>query len=287
MSFSDIYKESNTQFSLEVFPPKTDKGQDLLLEELSKLKKINPRYISVTYGAMGSTRSLTQDLALKIHEKTGVPTAFHFTCVGSDREEIKKYVSELHERGINMVVALRGDVPQHQQKFIAPQNGFAHANDLVSYLRELKDFSIAVAGYPEKHVEAVSLEVDIENLKRKTDAGADIIITQLFFDNQKFYSWVEKVRRAGIQKPIVAGIMPILKLSQIERITQMSGATLPDDLRLNLEKHQNSDEDMIQIGVEHAIKQCEDLIANKIAGIHFYCLNKSDSVLKIASACRK
>lgn len=286
MRFSEIYKNKSPRFSIEIFPPKTPQGVLSLLSELKQLSVIDPAYVSVTYGAMGSTRDLTQDLAIHVHEELGLNTAFHFTCVGSGREDIKRYVDYLHGRGINMVVALRGDRPLDQASFEPPTDGFSHANELVSYLKGLNDFSIAVAGYPEKHPEAIDLNGDIDNLKRKVDAGADVIITQLFFDNALFYRWVEKVRKANIQIPIIAGIMPILKLAQIKRISTMCGATMPIELISQLEKSQDNDAAMIQIGIDHATAQCRDLMKQNVAGIHFYCLNKAHSVLQIAKNCR-
>lgn len=285
MQFSEIYTDGKFHFSLEVFPPKTPNGVATLFVELTKLKKIDPVYVSVTYGAMGSTRDLTKDLAIKIHDKLGLNTAFHFTCVGSGRGEIRKYVNDLARRGIKLIVALRGDKPQDAKEFMPPSDGFCYANELVAFLSGFNKFSMAVAGYPEKHIEAQSLEKDIENLKRKVDAGADIIITQLFFDNDNFYRWVDRVRGVGITIPIVAGIMPILKLSQIQRITSMCGAKIPKNLIDRLEKCADDDA-VTQVGVDHASAQCLDLIKNGVSGIHFYCLNKAYSVLKVVEACQ-
>lgn len=284
MKFSEIYNSGKFRFSLEIFPPKTPEGIVTLFSELEKLKAIDPAYVSVTYGAMGSTRDLTKDLAIAVHEKLKLNTAFHFTCVGSGRDEIKAYVDHLAGHGINLIVALRGDIPQGAGEFVPPKNGFRYANELVSYLHGFNNFSLAVAGYPEKHIEATSLEADIENLKRKVDAGAEIIITQLFFDNDKFYRWSEKVRAAGIKLPIVAGIMPILKLSQIQRITSMCGASLPPVLLERLQKC-TTETEMAAVGIEHATSQCRELIKNHVAGIHFYCLNKAHSVLKVVEDC--
>jgi len=285
MRFNDIYKNKTFRFSVEVFPPKTEKGLAKIYDELTALKAINPAYVSVTYGAMGSTRSLTQDIALKIHDDLKLNTAFHFTCVGSGKEEIKKYVNTLRERGINNIVALRGDRPQDPD-YKKPEDGFSYANELVSYLSEIGDFSIAVAGYPEKHIEAQSIDEDIENLKRKVESGAEVIITQLFFDNQLFYEWLAKIRSKGISVPIIPGIMPILKLAQIERITNMCGANLPKELIRRLEKCGGDEEKMRLVGVDHAASQCQDLIQNNVSGVHFYCLNRADSVLAIVDKCR-
>lgn len=283
MEFSNLYSNNKFHFSLEIFPPKTTSGVDKLFAELNLLKAIKPAYVSVTYGAMGSTRNLTKDLALEIHHKLKMNIAFHFTCIGSGKNEIRDYVTDLHRQGINLVVALRGDKPGVDYQ--PPIDGFLHANELVSYLHDLDDFSIAVAGYPEKHIEAVSMESDLENLKRKVDAGADIIITQLFFENSNYYRWLEKVHKMGITIPVIAGIMPILNLNQIQRITKMCGAQLPNSLISKLEKVKEDELAMKEVGIEHATLQCLDIMANKTAGIHFYCLNQSHSVLKIVENC--
>lgn len=285
MRFAEIYKENKFRFSVEVFPPKTEEGVVSLFTELEKLKAIDPSYVSVTYGAMGSTRSLTQDLAIKIHEKIKLNTAFHFTCVGCGRQEIKDYVSPLRDRGITNVVALRGDKPK-DPGYTPPKDGFTYANELVTYLNEINGFSIAVAGYPEKHIEAKDLESDILSLKRKVDAGADVIITQLFFDNTDYYRWLEKVRGAGVKVPIIPGIMPILRLKQIEKITAMCGAKIPDDLWKKLKSCGDDEDAVVAVGIEHALSQCRDLIKNKVPGIHFYCLNRAHSVLTIVKGCR-
>lgn len=283
MRFSKLYQDGKFHFSLEIFPPKTRAGVDKLFHELNLLKSIHPAYVSVTYGAMGSTRDLTKDLALQIYQELKMNIAFHFTCVGSGKNEIRDYVTDLHAKGIKLVVALRGDKPTPD--YVPPPDGFHHANELVSYLHKLDDFSIAVAGYPEKHIEAGSLESDLENLKRKVDAGAEIIITQLFFDNSDYYSWLEKVYKKGITIPVIAGIMPILNLNQIQRITKMCGAKLPQSLIHKLEKVKDDEFAMKEVGIEHATLQCLDLIQNKSKGIHFYCLNQSHSVLRIVENC--
>lgn len=280
--FSDFYQDGHTKLSIEIFPPKTESGVLQLFEELTLLKAIHPAFVSVTYGAMGSTRHLTKDLALRIHQELKMTTAFHFTCVGSNREEVKDYVHKLADAGIELIVALRGDVPKETGKiFVPPQNGFRHAHELVSYLQGCNRFSIAVAGYPEKHIEAKTFEEDLEHLKCKVESGADIIITQLFFNNEDYYRFVDRIQAMGLQQPVVAGIMPILHLKQVEKITGMCGAKIPEALFTKLSSAQDDPQKIREIGTEHAMEQCEDLIRQGVPGIHFYCLNKSDSVLKI------
>lgn len=284
--FSDFYRQGRFRFSLEIFPPKTDSGVVSLFAELQRLNAVDPAFVSVTYGAMGSTRGLTRDLVLKIRDEIALTTAFHFTCVGFGHQEIRKYVTDLAKQGINLVVALRGDIPQKMHgHFTPPADGFRYASELVGYLRGLDGFSIAVAGYPEKHIEATSFEADLENLKRKVDAGADIILTQLFFNNDHYYSYLERVRKLDIHCPVVPGILPIQNLRQVKKIAALCGASLPKKLFQDLEKFHNDSQAMMQIGLEHATRQCRDLITFGVPGIHFYSLNKADAVLGIVGAC--
>jgi len=281
MSFGQFY--SRFRYSIEVFPPKTDEGVKNVFKELAALKVIDPAFISVTYGAFGSTRDLTKDLALRIKRELNLEAAFHFTCVGSGRSAIRQYVTELRDNGINLVVALRGDKPPGMETFVPPPDGFSYASELVAYLQEIGGFSLAVAGYPEKHIEAPSLEVDINNLKRKVDAGADIIITQIFYDNADYYRYVEKVRASGVAIPVIAGIMPIMNLKQIQRITGLCGAKLPSQLLARLEACGDDEAAMREVGIDHAAAQCRDLIAHGAPGIHFYALNKAHSVLQVVA----
>lgn len=281
MRFSDFYNSGRHKYSFEVFPPKDETGVVSLIAALKRLAVFDPAFVSVTYGAMGSTRDLTRDLALRVRRETGLVTAFHFTCVGADRESVRAYVHRLKQEGIDLVVALRGDAPQGGER---PASDFSYANELVSYLREIDGFSIAVAGYPEGHVEAPDKETDLKNLKRKVDAGADVVLTQLFYDNRDYFDFVDRARKIGIAVPIVPGIMPILNLKQIEKITKMCGAKLPDDLHRNLEQAQGDPETMRMVGVGHAIRQCRELIGRGVPGIHFYILNRAESTSEILKA---
>lgn len=284
--FSDFYRGPKPALSVEIFPPKTDKGVETLFGELQALKAVNPAFVSVTYGALGSTRDLTKDLAVRIHRELKLNAAFHFTCVGSGRDDIRQYVAELASEGINLVVALRGDKPSGMTDFTPPPDGFRYANELVEYLATRGPFSMAVAGYPEKHVEAVSLEDDLANLKRKVDAGADVILTQLFFNNIDYYNFVERVRAVGILIPVIPGILPIQSLKQVQRITSLCGAHLPKPLFEQLTACGEDEEAMRGVGLAHATEQCRDLLDHGVPGVHFYSLNKAYSVLKIVEACR-
>lgn len=283
MNFRDFYQPKKPAFSFEVFPPKTPQGIANLFSALKDLKKFDPAFVSVTYGAMGSTRDLTSDLAIRIQKEIGVTTAFHFTCVGSSRTEIRRYVEALKRAGIRYVVALRGDPPT-EGSFIPPQDGFRYANELVAYLKEIDGFSLAVAGYPEGHIEAPDKETDLANLKRKVDAGADIVITQLFFDNRDYFDFVNRARKIGITVPIIPGIMPILNIKQVEKIAGMCGAKIPKDLHDRLLVCGEDTDAMQKIGIEHATQQCRDLLQKGAPGIHFYTLNRSASVAEILNS---
>lgn len=288
MRFLDFYpKGVGPRFSVEIFPPKTEAAKRDLFVELEQIKPVNPTFVSVTYGAMGSTRTLTRELVLGIREKLGLTTAFHFTCVGFDKKQIHEYVTDLLNRGVNLVVALRGDIPPEMgSRFIPPENGFHYASELVGYLKSCDGLSMAVAGYPEKHMEAESFESDLANLKRKVDAGADIVITQLFFENHHFVNYLERVRAMGVDCPVIPGILPIRNLKQLDRIVHMSGASLPAKLKSDLEKHQNDPRAVANVGREHAISQCRELIELGVHGIHVYSLNKAEPVLNLVEGCR-
>lgn len=286
MKFSDFYRPGRFRYSFEVFPPKDETGVVNLITALKKLSAFDPAFVSVTYGAMGSTRDLTRDLALRILKETSLTTAFHFTCVGADRDSVKSYVERLKGEGIDLIVALRGDAPvlSPGQTYQRPSNGFSYANELVAYLKEINGFSIAVAGYPEGHLEAPSKEIDLQNLKRKVDAGADVVLTQLFFDNKDYFDFVDRCRKSGIRIPIIPGIMPIVSLKQIEKITKMCGAALPDSLHHKLQEAAGDAEAMRRVGVDHAVSQCRELKDRGVPGIHFYALNKAESVSEVISA---
>lgn len=281
MNFQDFYSTKKLSFSFEVFPTKDEKGVPALLDALKELSVFDPAFLSVTYGAMGTTRDLTRDLAVKIRRELGLATAFHFTCVGSDRKSIREYVEHLKKEGLKLVVALRGDPPSGFSHFVKPDDGFSYANELVAYLREIGGFSLAVAGYPEGHIEAPDKETDLKNLKRKVDAGADIVITQLFFNNEDYFDFVDRARKIGIKIPIIPGIMPIQSLKQIEKITKMCGASIPAGLRQQLIENDGDGEKIVEIGIQHAIRQCRDLIRRGVSGIHFYTLNKAYSTRRI------
>lgn len=273
--------------SFEFFPPKDNDGFDQLFETIENLKKWNPAFVSVTYGAGGSTRSKTVELVGRIKNEIGLESMAHLTCVGSTADEIRSVLDSLKSKGIGNVLALRGDPPQDQKQFVKPVNGFGYANELVAFIKKHYDFCLGVAGYPEGHVECPDKSKDLENLKRKVDAGADFIVTQLFFDNRRYFDFIDRARAIGIKVPIIPGIMPIANVSQIKRFTKMCGATIPDSLMARLDAHQDNAPLVREIGIEHATRQCEDLLSGGAPGIHFYTLNKSNATLTILDNLKK
>jgi methylenetetrahydrofolate reductase (NADPH) len=211
----------------------------------------------------------------------------HITCIGSTKEEIDNILKEFKENGIENVLALRGDPPQGEEIFIPREGGFRYANELVEFIKEKYDFCIGVAGHPEGHVECPTLEEDLENLKRKVDAGGDFIVTQLFFDNRFYFDFVERARKIGITVPIIPGIMPILNLGQVKRFTEMCGSSIPDKLLQKLESVKEDNAAVEAFGIEHALKQCQGLLDNGAPGIHFYTLNRSKATQQILENLRE
>jgi methylenetetrahydrofolate reductase (NADPH) len=281
MKISQILNQGQETFSFEFFPPKTDEGFTQLYQTIENLKSWNPGYVSVTYGAGGSTRSKTIDLVGRIKGQIGLEGMAHLTCVGHTTDEIRGILDVLEEKGIENILALRGDPPQGEEKFVKTENGFEYGNELVAFIRKNYSFCLGIAGYPEGHVECSDRGRDLDNLKRKVDAGADFIVTQLFFDNRVFIDFTEKVRAIGIQIPIIPGIMPIINAKQTKRFTKMCGASIPSDLLAQLEKNQEDSVAIGKIGVEHATRQCDELLKMGVPGIHFYTLNKSKATLNI------
>jgi methylenetetrahydrofolate reductase (NADPH) len=262
-------------FSFEFFPPKGPEGVARLFETIAELRPYEPDYVSVTYGAAGSTQRLTVDLVRRIKKEVGIEAMAHLTCVGATREDLAGVLGELRDGGIENVIALRGDPPRGETTFKKTEGGFGNASELVALMRARFDFCIAAACYPEKHTEALDAETDLRHLKAKVDAGADFLITQLFFDNADYYRFVERARSAGISVPIVAGIMPITNLSQIKRFTALCGSSIPADLLARLEACGADNDAVCALGVEHATAQCKALLAHGTPGIHFYTLNRS------------
>jgi len=287
MKIRNRLNPSNPCFSFEFFPPKSDEGTANLLKTLEDLAPLEPGFVSVTYGAGGSTRDRTVELVSRIKRETGIETMAHLTCVGHTREELRDILRRLAGARIDNVLALRGDPPQGQKIFEPVPGGFRNATELVRFIHE-EDFNFCVGGacYPEGHVETVSRDEDLRHLKAKVDAGLDFVITQLFFDNAFYFDFVERARRVGINVPIVPGIMPITNYEQVQRFTRMCGATVPMRLTLQLERVKDQPEALVQLGVAHATVQCMELLARGVPGIHFYTLNKSPATRMIVSALR-
>jgi methylenetetrahydrofolate reductase (NADPH) len=278
--------------SFEIFPPKTEQGMENLLQIVPELIALRPDFMTVTYGAMGTTRARTLEIASLIKNGYGMETACHLTCVGASRRELDDILSRIVDSGIRNIVALRGDPPKGEETFVLPQDGYSYGNQLVEHIRAFErrkyqePFGIAVAGYPEKHIEAPSIEADIATLKLKVDAGGDIIITQLFFDNSLFFRFVERARAIGITAPIIPGLMPILSTRQIKRITSMCGSNIPQGLQQELEIAGDDDERASEIGIRQCVRQARDLLVRGVPGLHFYVLNKSTHMQRIMKALR-
>ena len=284
MVFSHLYKNtSRAAISFEVFPPKNPEGLLQLHNTLDAIVTLKPAMLTVTYGAMGSTQNLTQDLVIEFRKKFQLPVASHLTCVGASRNSIRTYVQRLIDNDVRDVVALRGDIPSDQAGSVF--GDFTHAKDLVAFIRsEFPMLDMVVAGYPEKHVQATDLATDIQFLKSKVDAGASAVVTQLFYNNDDFYRFRERCIQAGITVPIVPGIMPITSFKQVLRITSMCGAVLPASLLKSLEQKQADTYAMQQLGINWAIAQSKDLLKQGVPGIHYYVLNRAEAAQRIMEA---
>lgn len=278
--------------SFEVFPPKTNEAFARLLEVFPRLVALRPDFMTVTYGALGTTQERTLEIAAMILGDYNLPTACHLTCVGSSRRQLDEILSAIHDAGIRNIVALRGDPPKGETKFIPPADGLAHASELVEHIHDFSRrngggrFGIAVAGYPEKHVEAPDMASDLAHLRRKVDAGADCVITQLFFDNAHFFRFVEAARAAGVHVPIIPGLLPIQSAKQIQRMTSLCGTSIPADLQRELDAAGDDDAAAQEIGVRRCIAQARELLQRGAPGIHFYVLNRAAPMEQIMAGIR-
>ena len=284
MKIRDILNSGGRPISFEFFPPKTDDGVESLFTTIEQLKVYQPSYVSVTYGAGGSTRDRTVELVTRIKQATGLETMSHLTCVAQTKEEVHNVLLRLDEEGIENILGLRGDPPRGEEKFVPAEGGFRYSSELITYIRENFDFGVGGACFPEGHLDSADLETDIAYLKRKVEAGADFLITQLFFDNNDFHEFMDRAIRAGIRVPILAGILPIVSTPQIRRFVALCGAKIPPELDAQLERYSDDDDAVREIGIEHATRQIEELWRNGVAGIHLYTLNRSYSVSKILSS---
>lgn len=281
MKIPELFRSGKTVFSFEIFPPKKDGSIETVYNTLDGLSDLRPDFISVTFGAGGSAAGAsTSEIAGLIKRKYNTESIAHLTCVNMTKDEIDRQIEEFREQGIENVLALRGDINPE----IPPKKDFLHASDLISYMKERSDLSFSGACYPEGHVECDSIEKDIENLKIKVDAGASHLISQLFFDNEVFYRFLEKARAAGINAPIEAGIMPCVNAKQIQRMVGMCGASLPPKFTKMIARYENNPEAMRSAGIAYAVDQIIDLCANGVDGIHLYTMNSPTIARKIAES---
>lgn len=281
MSLSKAFSTGRCVLSFELFPPKTDAGMADLMQSVEELNIHRPDFFTCTYGAGGSTRDRTLTITAQIRSQLQIPVASHLTCVGSTQDQLREYLRAAQQRGVDYIVALRGDPPQGETSFTAVEGGLGFANELVELIRtEFPNFGILVAGYPEVHQEASDAKFDMDNLVRKVDAGADVIVTQLFYDNDDFFRFRDECVAAGIRVPIVPGLLPVLSLKQVQRIASLCKAKLPAEFVAKLEKNDDVDS-QFAAGVEHALAQTQGLIDGGVPGIHFYVLNRSTATNEI------
>lgn len=274
----DLYGKGQFGLSIEIFPPKSAEGDESLRQTLRELVCFQPSFISCTYGAGGSTSKRTVEWCREIQDLHQLTATAHFTCVGSSREQLLEWLQYAWGEGIRNIMALRGDAPAGQTEFRPVAGGLKYAEQLVCLIREhFPEMGIGVAGYPEKHPEAPSFDADLANLIRKVRSGADAVFTQLFFDNASFFRFRDRVQQNGINVPVIPGIMPITEFARIQRITSMCGAVIPQQLAAKLESVKDDKQAQYNIGVEFAVTQCRELIAEGVSGIHFYILNKSQA----------
>jgi methylenetetrahydrofolate reductase (NADPH) len=285
MTLASAYGPGKFGLSFELFPPKTPQGEANLFQHVARLVEFRPSFITCTYGAGGSSQDTTLEVVSRVRREFGYPVATHLTCVGRTVDELRDYLTRAREGGVENVVALRGDPPKGDAEFRPVEGGYRYANELVCLVRgEFADMGIAVAGYPEKHQEAPNPEIDLANLKRKVDCGADAVITQLFYDNADFFRFRDRAREAGIRVPIVPGLLPITNFAQIQRITALCGAKLPADLVAALAAVGDDADAQFEVGVEAAIRQTRELVAASVPGIHFYVLNRSEAAARVLDA---
>ena len=282
MKLSAAYGPGKFGLSFELFPPKTPQGVSNLFQHVARLVEFRPSFITCTYGAGGSTQELTLEIVARVHREFQLPVATHLTCVGRTVDQLREYLRTARDLKVINVVALRGDPPRGDTSFRPVDGGFCYANELVALIHgEFPEFGIAVAGYPETHQEAPSPEIDLANLKRKVDSGADAVITQLFYNNDDFFRFRDRCQALGIRLPIVPGLLPVTNFAQIKRITSLCGAHLPPPFVRRLEAAGDEADDQFKIGVEFATQQTQELIDAGVPGVHFYVLNRSEAAAAV------
>jgi methylenetetrahydrofolate reductase (NADPH) len=282
MTLSAVYGPGKFGLSFELFPPKTPQGVANLFQHVGRLIDFEPSFITCTYGAGGSTQELTLEIVARVHREFKIPVATHLTCVGRTVDELRTYLRTAREQGVQNVVALRGDPPKGDTTFTAIEGGLRYANELVTLIhQEFPELGIAVAGYPEKHQEAPSHDIDLANLKRKVDSGADVVVTQLFYNNEDFFRFRDRCHALGIRLPIVPGLLPVTNFAQIKRITSLCGAQLPPPFVQQMEAAGDAADEQFKIGVEFATRQTKELLDAGVPGIHFYVLNRSEAATEV------
>jgi methylenetetrahydrofolate reductase (NADPH) len=284
MKIEEILERRRPSFSFEFFPPKTDEGIEKLMVTVRALRVLEPAFVSVTYGAGGSSRARSLEVVKRIKSELEIEPMAHVTCVGHSRAELREVFGELAAAGVENIMALRGDPPKGETAFTIADDGFRYASDLIALLANEFDFSIGAAAYPEKHQEADSLEADVANAVRKVRAGARFLVTQLFFENDAYFAYVDRLRAAGVDVPVIPGIMPITNYAAIANMTKMSGATIPKRLVAELDARADEPDAIADLGVAYTALQCRDLIERGAPGLHFYTLNKSPATRAVVSA---
>jgi methylenetetrahydrofolate reductase (NADPH) len=286
MRIHEILASDGPVFSFEFFPPKTPAGEENLYAALAELRTLEPAFVSVTYGAGGSTRAKTIEIVKRIREEYGLEAMAHFTCVGATVEELRSTLDEMQRAGIDNVLALRGDPPAGQEAWTMTEGGLEYSRELVELISSEYPFAIGAACFPETHIHATSPEADLEHLAEKVQAGVDFLITQLFFDNALYFAFLDRARAAGIEVPIIPGVMPITQVGQVERMAKMCGAAIPEALHDELHARGDHPEAVLDFGVAYATLQCAELLAAGAPGIHFYTLNRSPATRAILSALK-
>ncbi|HMX57313.1 MAG TPA: methylenetetrahydrofolate reductase [NAD(P)H] [Leptospiraceae bacterium] len=282
---TDMLKEKRPLYSFEFFPPKTSEGETKLFSTVQELSALKPDFVSVTYGAGGSTRDKTRSWVETIQNRYGIPAMAHFTCVGSSRAEIRAYLEDLSRSGIRNIMALRGDPPKGETSFKPAPDGLAHGSEMIAFIRQTGlPFALGGAAYPEVHPEAISPEDDLVRLREKVKCGADFLVTQLFFDNSKYFSFIKK---ADVAVPVVPGIMPITAFQQVERFTKMAGCSIPQSLLRAIADCGEDTKKLLEVSLAFTEQQCRELLDAGAPGIHFYTLNQSHATMEILERIRR
>ena len=286
MRIEELFRRGRPVVSFEFFPPKSPEAEKRLVEAIEKLRPLEPAFVSVTYGAGGSTREKTVELVGRIRRQWSIEAMAHLTCVGATKAELEAVLGRLAEQGVENVLALRGDPPKGETAFTATAGGLRFSSELAALVARTGRFCVGGACYPEGHVECRDLAVGVQHLKQKVDAGAKFLITQLFFEPKVYFDFVARARRAGIAVPIVPGIMPVTNVEQLERFTSMCGASIPADLKVRLERVRDDPQVVMNVGIDHATAQCAELLRGGAPGIHFYTLNQSPATRVILTALK-